>query len=83
MPGKHIRAAISELEAAGWQVTYTNGRAHAYARASCPDGPGCCSPPFTINGTPDVDEHEAAKIHRRMRQHDAKVEERRKREKEG
>jgi hypothetical protein len=73
MPGKHTRAAIKELEAAGWQVTYTKGHAHAYARASCPGGPGCCTPPFSINGTPDVDEHEAQKIRRRMRQHDAKV----------
>jgi hypothetical protein len=47
-------------------------RAHAYARALCPGGPGCC-PPFSINGTPDVDEHEAEKIRRKMRQHDARV----------
>jgi hypothetical protein len=31
------------------------------------------APPFSINGTPDVDEHEAQKIRRRMRPHDAKV----------
>jgi hypothetical protein len=73
MPGKHTRAAIKELEDAGWQVAYTNGRAHAYAKASCPGGPGCCTPPFSINGTPDMDEHEAQKIRRRMRQHDTKV----------
>ncbi len=41
--------------------------------------PWCCSTtvrfalPFSINGTPDVDEPEAQKIRRRMRQHDAKV----------
>lgn len=70
MPGKHTRAAIKELTDAGWRVTYTNGRAHAYARAACPGGPGCC-PPFSINGTPDVDEHEAEKIRRKMRRHDA------------
>ncbi|WP_433463632.1 hypothetical protein [Spirillospora sp. CA-128828] len=73
MPGKHTRAAIKELEEAGWKITYTSGRAHTYARASCPGGPGCRAPPFSINGTPDVDEHEAQKIRRRMRQHDAKV----------
>lgn len=73
MPGKHTRAAIKELEEAGWKVAYTSGRAHAYARASCPGGPGCCTPPFSINGTPDVDEHEAEKIRRRIRQHNAKV----------
>lgn len=73
MPGKHTRAAIKELEDAGWKVTYTSGRAHAYARVSCPGDPGCCSLPFSINGTPDVDEHEAQKIRRRMRQHNAKV----------
>jgi hypothetical protein len=73
MPGKHTRTAIKELEEAGWKITYTSGRAHAYARASCPGGPGCCAPPFSINGTPDVDEHEAQKIRRRMRQHNAKV----------
>jgi hypothetical protein len=76
MPGRHTRAAIRELEAAQWQVTYTTGRAHAYARASCPDGAGCC-PPFSINGTPRVDEHEAEKIRRRLRQHNARVAERR------
>jgi len=80
MPGKHTRTAIKELEEAGWQVTYTSGRAHAYARAACPGGPGCCTPPFSINGTPDVDEHEAQKIRRRMRQHDAKAAERREEE---
>jgi hypothetical protein len=73
MPGKHTRAAIRDLETAGWLVTYTSGRAHAYARASCPGGPGCCTPPFSINGTPEVDEHEAQKIRRRMRQHEAKA----------
>lgn len=73
MPGKHTRTAIKELEDAGWLVTYTSSRAHAYARASCPGGPGCCSPPFSINGTPAVDEHEAEKIRRRMRRHEAKV----------
>ena len=69
MPGKHTRAAIRELLDAGWQVTYTSARAHACARASCPGGPGCCTPPFSINGTPDVDEHEAEK----MRQHAARA----------
>lgn len=73
MPGKHTRAAIKELEDAGWKIAYTSGRAHAYARASCPGGPGCCTPPFSINGTPEVDEHEAEKIRRRMRQHNAKA----------
>ena len=73
MPGKHTRAAIGELLDAGWTVTYSNARAHAYARASCPGGPGCCTPPFSINGTPNVDEHEAEKIRRKMRQHNAKV----------
>lgn len=33
---------------------------------------GCCSP-YSINGTPDVDEHEAEKIRRKMRRHDASV----------
>ncbi len=73
MPGKHTRAAIKELLDAGWQVTYTSARAHAYARASCPGGPGCCTPPFSINGTPDVDEHEAEMIRRKARQHHGKV----------
>ncbi len=73
MPGKHTRAAIKELLDAGWQVSYTSARAHAYARASCPGGPGCCTPPFSINGTPDVDEHEAEKIRRKVRQHHAKA----------
>jgi hypothetical protein len=73
MPGKHTRAAIKELLDAGWHVTYTSARAHAYARASCPGGPGCCTPPFSINGTPDVDEYEAEKIRRKARQHHAKA----------
>jgi hypothetical protein len=73
MPGKHTRADIKELLDAGWQVTYTSGRAHAYARASCPGGSGCCRPPFSINGTPDVDEHEAEKIRRKVRQHQARA----------
>jgi hypothetical protein len=64
MPGKHTRAAIKELMDAGWRVNYTSARAHAYARAACPGGPECC-PPFSINGTPDVDEHEAEKIRRK------------------
>jgi hypothetical protein len=72
MPGKHTRAAIKELTDAGWRVAYTSARAHAYARAACPGGPECC-PPFSINGTPDVDEHEAEKIRRQMRRHNAKV----------
>lgn len=72
MPGKHTRAAIRELEAAKWRVPLANARAHAYATAYCPGGPGCC-PPFSINGTPEVDEHEAEKIRRKMRRHDANV----------
>jgi hypothetical protein len=42
-------------------------------RASCSGGPGCCTPPFSINETPDVDEHEAEKIRRKVRQHHAKA----------
>jgi hypothetical protein len=72
MPGKHTQAAIRALVDARWQVTYTRAHAHAYARASCPGGRQCCLP-FSINGTPQVDEHEAEKIRRKMRQHDAKV----------
>ena len=72
MPGKHTRAAIEALLVAEWRVSGTGGRAHAYAIAFCPEGPGCCRP-FSINGTPAVDEHEAEKIRRKMRQHDAKV----------
>jgi hypothetical protein len=65
MPAKEILAAIRGLETAGWRVQVTNGRAHAYARAYCPGGPTGC-PPLTINGTPKVPEHEAAKIRRAM-----------------
>jgi hypothetical protein len=72
MPGKHTRAAIQALEAAEWRVRLTHSRAHAYATAACPGGPRCC-PPFSINGTPDVDEHEAEKVRRKMRRHDAKA----------
>jgi hypothetical protein len=35
--------------------------AHAYASAYCPGGARGC-PPLTINGTPRVPEHEAARI---------------------
>jgi hypothetical protein len=79
MPGKHTGAAIRDLEVAGWRVRPTKAHAHAYATAYCPGGPGCC-PPFSINGTPAVDEHEAEKIHRRMRRHDANVAARKKEE---
>jgi hypothetical protein len=65
MPAKEILAAIRELEAAGWRVQITSGRAHAYARAYCPGGAGGC-PPLTIYGTPRVPEHEAAKITRAL-----------------
>jgi len=61
MPAKEILAAIRELEAVGWRVQITSGRAHAYARAYCPGGAEGCSP-LTIYGTPRVPEHEAAKI---------------------
>jgi len=61
MPAKEILAAIRELEAAGWRVQITSGRAHAYARAYCPGGPEGCAP-LMICGTPRVPEHEAAKI---------------------
>lgn len=67
MPAKEILAAIWELKAAGWRVELTNGRAHAYARAYCPGGRGCCDPLF-INGTPKVPEAEAAKIRRALAQ---------------
>jgi len=65
MPAKEILAAIRELEAAGWRVQITSGRAHAYARAYCPGGPEGC-PPLTIYGTPRVPEHEAVKILRAL-----------------
>jgi hypothetical protein len=65
MPAKEILAAIRDLEAAGWHVQITGGRAHAYARAYCPGGSECC-PPLTIYGTPRVPEHEAAKILRAL-----------------
>jgi hypothetical protein len=65
MPAKEILAAIRELEAAGWRVQITSGRAHAYARAYCPGGPEGC-PPLTMYGTPRVPEHEAAKILRAL-----------------
>jgi hypothetical protein len=65
MPAKEILAAIRELEAAGWRVQITGGRAHAYARAYCPGGSQGCQP-LTIYGTPRVPEHEAAKILRAL-----------------
>ncbi|WP_125620241.1 hypothetical protein [Actinomadura sp. WAC 06369] len=77
MPGKHTRAAIKELEEAGWQITYTQGHAHAYARAACPDGPECCSPPFSINGSPASDENQAKQIRKKMLRHEAQAEARR------
>jgi hypothetical protein len=61
MPAKEILAAIRDLEAAGWRVHVTSGRAHAYARAYCPGGRMGCAP-FTVYGTPRVPEHEAARI---------------------
>lgn len=66
MPAKEIIAALKILEAAGWRVVITGGRAHAYARAYCPGGSRGC-PPLTVYGTPKVPEHEAIKIHRVMR----------------
>jgi len=65
MPAKEILAAVRELEAAGWRVQITSGRAHAYARAYCPGDPEGC-PPLTIYGTPRVPQHEAAKIVRAL-----------------
>jgi hypothetical protein len=65
MPAKEIMAAIRELEAAGWRVVVTGGHAHAYAIAYCPGGERGCRP-FTINGTPRVPEHEAARIRRAL-----------------
>jgi len=53
VPAKEILAAIRELEAAGWRVQITGGRAHAYASAYCPGGPDGCAPLF-IYGTPRV-----------------------------
>ena len=80
MPDKAIMVAIAELRAARWTVTETKGgSAHAYATARCPDGAGCCAQ-FSINGTPDVPEHEASKIRRRMRRHDKQVAERQQQE---
>lgn len=67
MPAKEILAAIQALRSAGWRVELTNGRAHAYARAYCPGGRGCCDP-FSINGTPRVPEVEAARIRKAMAQ---------------
>jgi hypothetical protein len=71
MPGKHIRDAIAELEAAKWTVIYGGPQAHAYAKARCPDG---CCPQFSIWGTPRSDENEAEKIRRKMRQHERRKE---------
>jgi hypothetical protein len=65
VPAKEILAAIADLEAAGWRVQITGGRAHAYALAYCPGGPNGCAPLF-IYGTPRVPEHEAAKIRRAL-----------------
>jgi hypothetical protein len=72
MPGQHARAALGEIKSAGWRVRYANAHAKVYAFAYCPGGGECC-PPFSINGTPRVDEHEAEKIRKKKRQHDAKV----------
>lgn len=71
MPGKHIRDAVAELEAAKWTVIYSGPQAHAYAKARCPDG---CCPQFSIWGTPRSDENEAEKIRRKMRQHERRKE---------
>ena len=65
MPAEEILAAIRELEAAGWRVQITDGRAHAYARVYCPGGTDGC-PPLSVYGTPRVPEHEAAKIRRAL-----------------
>ncbi len=66
MPAKEILAAIQKLERAGWRVTISGGRSHAYARAYCPGGAGGCAP-LTIYSTPKVPEHEAEKIDRAIR----------------
>lgn len=65
MPAKEILAAIRELEAAGWRVRLTGGRAHAYAVAYCPGGRGGCDP-VPIYGTPRVPEREAGKVRRAL-----------------
>jgi hypothetical protein len=66
MPAKEIMAVLRELEAAGWRVVVTRGRAHAYAKAFCPGGAHGCRPVF-VNGTPRVPEIEAARIRGALR----------------
>ncbi|MFG1861088.1 hypothetical protein [Microbispora bryophytorum] len=65
MPAKEILRAIRDAIRAGWNEPpgRTGGRAHIYKKLFCPGGRGCC-PPLFINGTPDVAEHEAAKIYK-------------------
>ena len=65
MPTKEILAAIQELQDGGWRVQLTSGRAHAYAKAYCPGGSGCCDP-VLVRGTPRVPEYEAAKLRRAL-----------------
>ena len=65
MAAKEIMAAIREFEAAGWRIRLTGGRAHAYVRAYCPGGVSGCRP-FTVNGTPRIPEHEAARMRKAL-----------------
>jgi hypothetical protein len=66
VPAKETLAALGELESVGWRVRLTSGRAHAYAKAYCPGGPGGCAP-VMVYGTPRVPEAEAARIRGALR----------------
>jgi hypothetical protein len=64
-PDKHVEAVLAAMEAAGWRIRKSAGRAHAWGMAYCPGGAAGC-PPVGIQSTPAVPQRHARWLQRAL-----------------
>ncbi|WP_324701245.1 hypothetical protein U9K49_22880 (plasmid) [Pantoea agglomerans] len=66
-PNKHIQAAIDYALENGWKKVTAGGSSHAYCRLRCGDSSDeHSSHQMSVWSTPEVPEHHAARIRRRV-----------------